>query len=185
MVDSSQAIETVNSFIAGINFNEPTWDLFIILFLILGAFMYGLTLGRDRIILVLISTYMALAVMNAAPFLDQFAPVDYGPNNVFTFRIIVFLGVFIILFVLLSRSSLMRSLGRSESRGAWWQVIVFSVMHIGLMVSIILKLVPVEFHEQLSPITRQWFTGQQAEFFWLIGPIIALAFAGGGDDGGE
>ena len=79
----------------------------------------------------------------------------------------------------------MRSLGRSESRGAWWQVIVFSVMHIGLMVSIILKLVPVEFHEQLSPITRQWFTGQQAEFFWLIGPIIALAFAGGGDDGGE
>ena len=91
MVTSSEAIETVNNFVAGINFNEPTWDLFIILFLFVGAFLYGLTLGRDRIILVLISVYMALTVLRAMPFLDQVAPIEYGPNNIFVFRIIIFL----------------------------------------------------------------------------------------------
>jgi len=183
MITFSEAIETVNTFIAGINFNEPTWDLFIILFLLAGAFLYGLTLGRDRIILVLISIYMALAVMHAIPFLDQIVPLEYGPNNIFVFRIIIFLVVFVVLFGILSRSTALSALTQSSSPGVWWQIVVFSILHVGLLASIIMTFIPKEFYENISPITRQWFIGEQAEFFWIVAPIVALVFVRGDSDG--
>ena len=181
-VNTDQVLESINSFIAGINFNEPTWDLFIILFFLGGAFLYGLTLGRDRIILVLISIYMALAVLHAMPFLDNIAPVEYGPNNIFVFRIIIFLAIFVVLFGVLSRCTALRSLTQSDSPGAWWHVIVFSILHVGLLASITISFIPKEFHQHLSLITKQWFVGEQAEFFWIIAPIIAFVFIRG-DDG--
>jgi len=37
-------------------------DLFIILFFVIAAFLYGFSLGRDRIVAILVSIYMGLAV---------------------------------------------------------------------------------------------------------------------------
>jgi len=172
---SQDALATVNGYIAGINFANPTWDLVIILFFIIAAFIYGLTLGRDRIILILISIYMGLAIIGAAPFLDQLTPTEYGPNNIFVFRIVVFLLLFVALFFLLSRSTILRALAKSDAPGAWWQVIIFSLLHVGLLISITLSFIPPEFRNALSPLTRQWFIGEQAEFFWILAPVVAMA----------
>ncbi len=172
---TSDALSTVNNFISGVDFANPTWDLFIILFFIVSAFIYGMTLGRDRVILILVAIYMGLAVIHAAPFLDTLEPVGYGPNNVFAFRITIFIALFILIFFLLSRSTILRTLAKSESPGALWQVIIFSLLHVGLLISITLSFIPEEFHAQLSESTRQWFIGEQAEFFWVIAPIVGMA----------
>ena len=182
---SSDALATVNSYISGVDFANPTWDLFIILFFIVSAFIYGMTLGRDRVILILISVYMGLAVIHAAPFLDALEPATYGPNNVFAFRITIFLALFVLLFFLLSRSALLRTLAKSDAPGALWQVVLFSVLHVGLLISITLSFIPEEFHNQLSEATRQWFIGEQAEFFWIIAPIAAMALIRDSDDDDE
>jgi len=182
VINIGEVISNFNNLVADFNFTEPTWDLFIILFFLVSSLVYGLILGRDRIILMLISVYIGLAVLRSSPFLDELIPKDYGPNNVFIFKILLFIGVFVVLFFFLSRSSILRTLAKSNSSGGWLQVIIFSMLQVGLLISITLSFISPEYHDQLSNFTREWFLGPQAEFFWIIAPIIAMALLGRGDD---
>ena len=171
-------LNNLNSTIAGFDFSVPTWDLFIILFFLVSALVYGLILGRDRIILMLISVYIGLAVLRSNPFLEQIIPKHYGPNNIFVFKISLFIGVFVVLFFFLSRSSVLRALAKSDAPGGWLQVIVFSVLQVGLLISITLSFVSPEYYGQLSKFSKDFFLGPEAEFFWIIAPILAMAFLG-------
>lgn len=155
------------------DWSNPTWDLFIILFFVVAALLYGLSLGRDRIVVILVSIYMALAVVNAAPYIkDLETTISF--NQAFAFKVSTFLGLFVILFFLLSRSALLRVFGEG-SRGAWWQVILFSFLHVGLLISIVLSFVPPEVNDHLAPLTRQIFTTEAARFAWILLPILAMA----------
>ncbi len=171
----TEVINNFNSFLASLNVGQPSWDVFIILFFILSAFIYGLSLGRDRIIVILLSVYVALVVVEAAPWLSQIDPAELGITNIFVFRIGVFLAAFVAVFFLLSRSDLLLSISRAQAAGRWWQVIVFSLLHVGLLISICLSFLPPEVSGQLAPLTRQMFIGPDIKFFWIIAPIIALA----------
>ena len=157
-----------------IDWTQPTWDLFIILFFIVAAFLYGLSLGRDRIIMILVSIYMALAVVSSIPYFNSFEHI-ITINQAFAFKITTFLGLFVILFFLLSRSALLRVFGEG-SRGSWWQVLIFSFLHVGLLISIVLSLVPGQITDNLAPLTKQVFITEQARFVWIILPIIGMAF---------
>ncbi|MBD3250914.1 hypothetical protein GF380_00325, partial [Candidatus Uhrbacteria bacterium] len=94
-------------FLQQINWAVPTWDLFIALFFIVGALLYGLSMGRDRVIIVLISSYMALAVVGNAPLLQniQAYEIGFGDEN-FVIKIGLFIAAFLLLFFLVSRSAL-------------------------------------------------------------------------------
>lgn len=164
-----------------INWATPTWDLFILIFFVVAAFLYGLSLGRDRIIVILVSIYMALAVVNSAPFIGGLAAkeVSIVIGQVFAFRVTLFLGVFLILFLLLSRSALLGGVV-SNQPGSWWQVILFSVLHIGLLISIVLSFLSGEIVGHLAPFTRIIFVSDLGKFFWIVTPILAMIFIGSG-----
>lgn len=163
------------SFLSSINWAAPTWDLFIAIFFIVGAFLYGFSLGRDKVLVILVSIYMALAVINTAPYLNVLSgrniSINIGPN--FAFKMTLFLGVFVALFFLLSRSALSRTFG-GTSAGSWWQVILFSFLHVGLLISVILSFLPVETIGHLLPVTRQIFTSELGRFLWIVTPIAAM-----------
>lgn len=172
------------SFLQNINWATPTWDLFILIFFIVGAFLYGFSLGRDRVIVILVSIYMALAVINTAPYLDALSgkdiSINFGPN--FAFKVTLFLGVFVILFFLLSRSALSQTF-ISDRAGSWWQVILFSFLHTGLLISVILSFLPSQAAETLLPITRKIFISDLAKFLWITVPIVAMIlFKGKGNE---
>ena len=38
-----------------LNFASPTWDLFIILFFVVVSLLYGMSLGRDRILAIIVA----------------------------------------------------------------------------------------------------------------------------------
>src|SRR3989344_6536651 len=116
---STEAVSRFNAFISQTNFNEPTWDLFIIIFFLAAAFIYGLTMGRERVVVILMGIYIGFAVVTAAPFLGDIQVQGLGVENVFAFRIAVFLFTLIALFFLLSRSGFMASLSGSRSPGSW------------------------------------------------------------------
>ena len=159
---------SASSYVANINWGQPTWDLFIVLFFIIAGFLYGLSLGRDRIIVIIISIYMTLAVINTPPVMTIL-------HGLTMWKMSTFLVVFILLFFLLSRSALMKTFG-AEAQGSWWQVILFSVVHVGLLVSVVLSFLPVEAVAKLSPLTRTLFVYDYARFAWIVGPIILLIF---------
>lgn len=158
----------------GIDFSNPTWDLFILIFFVVAAVFYGISLGRDRIIGILVSIYMALAVVAYAPFLPNFT-ASITINEAFAFRVSMFVGLFVLVFFLLSRSGLAKTMGDGERLGSWWQIILFSFFHVGLLISVTLSFLPIEVSQGLAPITRALFVDETARFVWLVAPILAMA----------
>ncbi|MFC1639106.1 hypothetical protein ACFL26_02450 [Patescibacteria group bacterium] len=152
-----------------INWASPSWDLFIVIFFVVTVFLYGMSLGRDRIIIILVSIYMALAVVSNAPFIDSLGNgVQIGGGYVL--QVTTFLGLFVLLFFMLSRSALMKTFGNMAA-GSWWQVLIFSVFHVGLLVSITLSFLPGDAINNLAPMTRLVFASEMSRFVWVVAPI--------------
>lgn len=167
----------VGKFFQSLDWSKPTWDLFIILFFVIAAFLYGLSLGRERIIAILVSIYMGLAVVDTIPFITKKIQ-EFGLNQLFVFKITTFIAVFVLLFFLLSRSAIMNTLVKGgDSRGPWWQAVLFSFLHVGLLISIALSYLPPESLNSFAPLTRVVFASQGAQFFWIVGPIIAMVLS--------
>lgn len=178
-VTISDASSSAQSFVAKVNWAQPSWDLFIVLFFIVSGFLYGLSLGRDRVIVILVSIYMALAVVSAAPYIGTFN-ADVGVANVFVLRISAFLAIFIALFLLLARSALLQTIASADGKGSWWQVMLFSFLHVGLLISVVLSFLPSDASTGLAPLTQRIFVSETGRFLWIVGPILAMVLIKGG-----
>lgn len=166
--------EQAQSWLKQIDLANPSWDMFVVLFFIAGALLYGFSLGRDRIIVILVSIYMALAVVHAIP--DFILDVSF--NNSFAFQITTFISVFVVLFFLISRSALLRTIGQGASRGKWYQTVIFSFMHVGLLISIAMSFLPPNLMQKFAPLTQTIFTNEWAMFAWIAAPIAAMVIFG-------
>ena len=142
---------------ANVNLQNPSWDVFIVLFFVVASLLYGLSLGRDRIIIILVSIYMALAVVQALP--DFVLKITL--NQQVAFQITAFISIFLVLFFLTSRSALMRTLGHNASDGGGWiQTMIFSLLHVGLLICITMSFLPNDLLNKFAPLTKQIFTGE-------------------------
>ncbi|MEN9558235.1 MAG: hypothetical protein RL141_604 [Candidatus Parcubacteria bacterium] len=171
------------SFIQSLNLSQPNWDTFIVLLFIIGALLYGLSLGRDRVIVILVSVYMALAVVANAPVLRDLNLLQLSVNDNFVVKIGFFLGMFVLLFFLLSRSALLHTIAASNAPGSWWQTIVFSVLQVGLLISITLSFLPPEATTALSIQTQQIFLSYWGKSAWMVLPVVFMAIAPQGGRG--
>lgn len=160
-----------------INWLQPSWDMFIVLFFIVATFIYATPLGRDRLLVILVSTYIALGIVKFVPFF-QVVRANISINDSFAFRVSIFLGMFLVLFFFLSQSALLRVLGRAAEQGSWWQVIMFAFLQVGLLISVTLSFLPEELIVHLTPLTRQAFVSDFAKAVWAIGPILAMIAVG-------
>lgn len=162
----------------------PAWDFLIIVFFVAIAFLYGLLFRKDRVAAVLISVYMALAVINVVPYINGFSAKSFGIGSNFTLKLIIFLIIFAGLFFVFSRGSLLRSMGFSLG-GRKWQVVIFSFLSAGLLLSVIFSFVPPEAAEHLMPITKRIFLSDIGKFLWVTAPIAAMVALKGGSHRGR
>lgn len=166
--------EVVQHTLQGIDWSRPSWDLFIFLFFFVISFLYGFSLGRDRILVILVSIYIAMAVVPAFPYLDKLY-LDLSVQG-FAFKVTSFYIIFIVLFFLLSRSALVNLLG-AQNTGVgdnFIEVILFSILHVGLLVSITLSFLPEVALARLATGTREVFTSEMGKFLWLVAPVVAM-----------
>lgn len=169
--------EVATAAVANVNWLQPSWDLFIVLFFVVASFIYGISLGRDRIIVILVAIYMSLAIVNYIPFLSGFE-TNISVNDAFALRVSVFLGVFILLFFFLSHSALMKAFGSRGAQGGIVQVMMFSFLHVGLLISVTLSFFPSDLANVLSPLTQSIFISDAAKAIWVILPVIVMAIFG-------
>lgn len=167
----------MQNLLSSINWSSPNWDTFILLLFIIGALLYGLSLGRDRVIVILVSVYMALAVVANAPVLRDLNLLQLSLNDNYALKIGFFLGLFVALFFLLSRSALLRTIGAGGAPGTWWQTIIFSILQVGLLISITLSFLPPEATNALTQLTRDIFLSYWGKSAWLILPVVFMAIA--------
>lgn len=164
---AAEAGDITQSFLQ-IDWANPNWDLFVLGFFLVAALLYGISLGKDRIIMILVSMYMALAVVEFMP------PVEFAVDASYQVQIASFIGLFVMLFFVLSRSALMKTFGGNSSPGSWMQVMIFSFLHVGLLISVTLSYLPPEVAEVFSPMIRDAFTGEWQKFAWICAPIVAM-----------
>jgi hypothetical protein len=158
----------------------PADILCLIVAAILGV-AYGVVIGRDRAVLVLLSLYMAFCVVTNAPVISLVSQ-GLGFGRVPALRVAWFLGVFVIIFLILWRSSTLKSMARD--RGNWLHAGLFGVLEIGFLVSALLFLLPVEWINRLPRSFQIVFLHDLARSLWFIAPIVGLAALGrpAGDD---
>jgi len=171
-ISSAQTIN-VDQALQAVNIGNPSWDLFLVGFFVVGALLYGLSLGKDRIIAIMVSIYMALAVVAALP---DFV-LNIKINNSYTLQVTAFLSVFIVLFFLLSRQAVLNALSPT-SAGKWWQTLIFSILHVGLLISVTLSFMPPQILTKFSPLTQYIFTNEWTKFSWIAAPIVAMILIG-------
>lgn len=156
-----------------LSLSNPSWDLFIIVFFAVAVFIYGMSLGRDRNLLILLTIYISMALASSLPRLrlPKLGAVDLG--RVLDFKVAVFLFFFMVLFVMLSRSAVLKGLAHVGS-GSLTQVLLYSILHVGLLLSITMSLLPDNAQITFAPLTRDIFTSELGRFTWLVLPILAM-----------
>ena len=137
--------------------------------------LYGFVAGRDRIVHVILSLYVALAIVTNAPLLSYVYRLFQSVPSITT-RLLCFLGMFLVVFFLLWRSHILR--GMARERGRLWEAGLFSLLQMGLVMTIVLLLVPRETVEPLPGLLKNLFVSDLGRSFWLIGPLFALVFTG-------
>lgn len=167
----------LSEFLASIIGSNPSWDLLIILFFIVGTFVYGIVLNRNRTVVLLVSIYMSLAITETFP-LSAIKISDIRLAD-FNLKIIVFLLSLFLIFILLSRSALRKAFKDSRlGGGAWWHTFVFAFLQVGLFISTILSFSSTQTQANFSPFIQQVLTTDIARFLWIILPILAMILVG-------
>ena len=162
-----------SNMLAGLNWAAPTWDLFILLFFVAAGVLYGLTLGRARVLFVLMSLYIGLAISTNLPFINEESSQRLGFGSVAFLQIAVFLVCMVGLFLLFARAG---ALSTFSSDAGIVQIIVFSFLQVGLLISTVLSFLPETALASLGPFTKTLFATDNARFLWMLAPLVAMFF---------
>lgn len=160
-----------------LSWSNPTWDLFIIVFLLVGTLIYGFSLGRDRVIMVMVAVYMALVAVLHLPYVPEFGN-SVASSNAFIIKIATFLGLFAILFFMLTRSALNHAIAGNNTIGKWWHIMLLAFLQVGMLISVVLNFLPPEWIERLAELTRTMFIHPWGRFTWVVLPIVGLLIVG-------
>src|SRR3989344_2857357 len=176
----SQAMLYANTFLKSIqehtgNLQIPDLSLISIglLFLLLVFFLIGVTFGRSKILVALLSLYIAKIIEVSFPYFDWINK-ELGKNTDLAWlHLFIFIAGFAITFFLLQRSMGGRF---SLSETSIVSISLLSLLEIGLLASIILDYLPAEIYKTFPQSLTQYFTTKTAQFWWSAAPILALLF---------
>ena len=153
-----------------------SWDWLIILFFLIVAFIYALSMGKNRLVVVILGTYLSLILTKGLPWSElSFAGIKETPSS--TVQIFIFLAIILGFYFLIPHSALSSALRlRGRGRSSWWQALILSVLQVGLILSIVINFLSGKILAGLSPLAKTIFIGQLAQFLWLLLPIFAIMF---------
>lgn len=157
----------VNSALTSLN--NPTWDTFLILFYLLAVVIYSFFASRERLTVVLISIYSALAVTMLTPAIKDWLATTQ-PEQFFMYQLGIFVATFLTLYVLFSHNMAMRA----DGGNTWFNAIILSAFQVGLLMSSVLMFLPQE--SLNSPVATQFFTSPLPRSIWMLGPILVMVF---------
>ena len=152
--------------------NITSWEIIILLFLIGMGFLLGVLLGRSRIFLLLLGSYISFAIMSAVPF-KKFLPDLFDREEDFVIYIVIFLVLIWLIYFLLSRSILKSSIRRKDNRSIF-HIFFLSLFLIGIVISVVFSFFPYDLKMQFSQIVRKIFDNSLARTLWLVVPIIFI-----------
>lgn len=154
------------------SFLNPTPYFLILIFLFLVVFIYGINSGRGRMILMLISLYMTIVLAGLFPY-KQYLAENVKIGEPYFIELGLFLVSFFVVLALLLNSPL-RTVA-VKSRGHIFQVLILSILILGIFVSHLTVLLPVDILSKLSHPIFSFFKTETAQFWWALAGVAMLA----------
>lgn len=148
--------------------NIPSWDLLMLVFLILVSIGYAfLFVNRGKLIPILVSTYMAFVLVELAPFfsVESFLP-----------RLLAFAVIFLVILFVLSRVVFQSPVG-SETLGVLPSFLL-ALAQTGFLLAAVVSFLPRDITREFSGLTRMIFVGNTALFYWAAVPVVLLVILG-------
>ena len=118
-------------------FAHPTWDIIMIVVFLAAAFFYAIIAGKGRIVTGIIVSYVAVSLWHVLP-MDSIVD-NIGDGERFAVKITLFFALFIALYALVSRSSVIAQV-RSSARdklSALTKTFVLAALQVGMFLNII------------------------------------------------
>jgi hypothetical protein len=166
MFDINTFRESINLFLS-----NPTWDILLLLFFFFSVFIYGLVVGRNRIIILLLASYPAALI-------NEYLLYPTGlleKLNVFQILFVKSFAFFVLtlfIFWIFKKSGF----SRKELTKKTGQLLLLSFLNVGLWANVIFgyALKISEEAVKLAPLTKLLFGSNLSNFIWLILPILVL-----------
>ena len=151
----------------------------VFFFVLLAVFLMGLTFGRSRILIGLLSLYAARVLELGFPYFTQAQELlkkqTLVPHFSQSWLHLAVLVVFaMIIFLLLQRSVLRNRLSVADA--AILPVAILSFLAMGFFTSLAFIYLPSGLYQSFRPDIQQYFTSPIAQFWWAVAPILALIF---------
>jgi hypothetical protein len=144
--------------------------LIILIFLIGGGFLLGLMLGKNKMFLMLLGSYIASALLSVVPIKKMF-PDFFGKEENFVVLIILYLVLIVAVYFIFSKS------GRKvKSRGFWFvfQVFFYALFLVGIILSMVFSFLPKDLISEFSSVTLNIFNTSLARTLWFVVPLIFI-----------
>ncbi|MDD2753685.1 MAG: hypothetical protein PHT44_03700 [Candidatus Portnoybacteria bacterium] len=156
-----------------------SWDWLSALVFLAVALAYGLFMGRNRLVAMMLGAYFSFLLTRAIPW-KELSWLGLKAAPVSTTQIFIFLALVLGFYFAIPHSSLRHTMRLGgKGSGAWWQILILSVLQIGLILSMIIAFLPAKVTAGLSPLAQIIFVGPWPYFMWLLAPILAIMFLRG------
>ena len=155
------------------NLNLGPTTLFVGLALVF-LLLYGLSLGKTKVLISLLGIYVALAFDAAFPYLEQLHNALPVEVEIYVTRLAVFMLMYLLTFAILNKSFASKRLALKDS--SIISVSVISLTQIGLLIAVITNIIPDEIIEKMPEYLSAYFASKEALFVWVIIPILLLIF---------
>lgn len=147
--------------------SSPSWDTFLVILFLFSAITYAFFVSRERLAVVLLSVYSALAVVDHTPLISN-ALKTFPREDLFKYELGAFVVLFLVLYMLFSQSMSLRADGH-----AWWQAAILSFLQVGLFLTAVMSFIPLQLVSQ-SSLAMTYFTSDIARSAWMLAPIAAM-----------
>ncbi len=170
-------ISNLQKLVQGFNWHTPSWDLFVLLFWIVGSVLYAFAAGRGKILTILVSVYMAKLLVLEAPFLSDALNSKLNINMASLQQLAAFVVLFVLFFIFLGRYAF-RSSADSRRITSLGFGLIFAFLQMGLLINIVFSYLPDHVKMSFSPLLHFIFLHPNAGFIWLIAPVVYLVLLG-------
>lgn len=167
-------MEKITQLASAFSLASLSWDILILFFLFIVALLYGLTMGKNRIALTILSTYVSFSIMTVFPFfIFKDIVID---SRFFLIKSAVFIIFIAISFILLNRSFFghLFKVSRALSNMSFPKIFLISIAQVGLFMSIFFSNILSGDGSNLSGLSKILFTTQSAQVLWVIAPVLLL-----------
>lgn len=167
---------------SNVGFSSANYDWLIILFVVFSVLVIALSFGRSRMLLALLSLYIAAFLESNFVYFDKikqiskdklFDPAQSRPD--YWLHIFLFLLIYVLVFALLNRSIFKSRLTLGES--SVFLVFFVAIAEAGFLASLLISYLPSELIQRIPTQVLPFLATKNALFWWALIPLLILLFS--------